>query len=34
MPDFISKFQGRNDLLEYARVNSIPVSSTPKAPWR
>ncbi|KAI0179164.1 argininosuccinate synthase [Hypoxylon sp. FL1284] len=30
---FISKFQGRADLLEYARVNDIPVSSTPKAPW-
>ncbi|KAI2604193.1 argininosuccinate synthase [Hypoxylon fragiforme] len=30
---FINKFQGRADLLEYARVNDIPVSSTPKAPW-
>ncbi|KAL2754439.1 hypothetical protein ACRALDRAFT_1042092 [Sodiomyces alcalophilus JCM 7366] len=30
---FISKFKGRADLLEYARVNDIPVSSTPKAPW-
>uniref|UniRef100_A0A8H7NFL2 Argininosuccinate synthase n=1 Tax=Bionectria ochroleuca TaxID=29856 RepID=A0A8H7NFL2_BIOOC len=30
---FIAKFQGRADLLEYARVNNIPVSSTPKAPW-
>ena len=32
-PVFIEKFKGRNDLLEYARVNNIPVSSTPKAPW-
>jgi len=31
---FISKFRGRADLLEYARINNIPVSSTPKAPWR
>lgn len=30
---FISKFKGRADLLEYARINNIPVSSTPKAPW-
>ncbi|KAK7220619.1 hypothetical protein V2G26_008622 [Clonostachys chloroleuca] len=30
---FIAKFQGRADLFEYARVNNIPVSSTPKAPW-
>ncbi|CAG9945180.1 unnamed protein product [Clonostachys rosea f. rosea IK726] len=33
IPEFIAKFQGRADLLEYARVNNIPVSSTPKAPW-
>ncbi|KFH48117.1 Argininosuccinate synthase-like protein [Hapsidospora chrysogenum ATCC 11550] len=32
-PDFIAKFQGRNDLLAYAKENNIPVSSTPKAPW-
>ncbi|KAI0888147.1 argininosuccinate synthase [Annulohypoxylon maeteangense] len=31
--EFISKFKGRADLLEYARINNIPVSSTPKAPW-
>ncbi|SPO03681.1 probable arginosuccinate synthetase [Cephalotrichum gorgonifer] len=32
-PAFIAKFQGRNDLLAYAKENGIPVSSTPKAPW-
>lgn len=32
-PDFIAKFQGRNDLLAYAKENKIPVSSTTKAPW-
>lgn len=30
---FIAKFQGRADLLAYAKENNIPVSSTPKAPW-
>ncbi|KAF4124230.1 argininosuccinate synthase [Geosmithia morbida] len=30
---FIAKFQGRADLLAYAKENGIPVSSTPKAPW-
>ncbi|KJK73942.1 Argininosuccinate synthase [Metarhizium anisopliae BRIP 53293] len=33
MPEFIEKFQGRNDLLKFAAENNIPVSSTPKAPW-
>lgn len=33
IPEFIKRFQGRNDLLEYAKENDIPVSSTPKAPW-
>ncbi|KAI2617753.1 argininosuccinate synthase [Hypoxylon sp. NC1633] len=33
IPEFIKRFQGRNDLLEYAKQNDIPVSSTPKAPW-
>ncbi|KAK0715611.1 argininosuccinate synthase [Lasiosphaeris hirsuta] len=33
MPEFISKFQGRQDLLKYAADNNIPVSSTPKTPW-
>lgn len=33
IPEFINRFQGRNDLLEYAKKNDIPVSSTPKAPW-
>ncbi|KAK0718059.1 argininosuccinate synthase [Lasiosphaeria miniovina] len=33
MPEFITKFQGRQDLLKYAAEKNIPVSSTPKAPW-
>jgi argininosuccinate synthase len=33
IPEFIKKFQGRNDLLAYAKEQGIPVSSTPKAPW-
>ncbi|KAI1385644.1 argininosuccinate synthase [Hypoxylon trugodes] len=33
MPEFIQRFQGRNDLLKFAAENNIPVSSTPKAPW-
>lgn len=33
MPEFITKFQGRQDLLKYAAENNIPVSSTPKTPW-
>lgn len=33
IPEFITKFQGRNDLLAYAKEQKIPVSSTPKAPW-
>ncbi|KND91097.1 Argininosuccinate synthase [Tolypocladium ophioglossoides CBS 100239] len=32
-PEFIQRFQGRNDLLKFAAENNIPVSSTPKAPW-
>ncbi|KAI0008712.1 argininosuccinate synthase [Xylariaceae sp. FL0662B] len=33
LPEFIQRFQGRNDLLKFAAENNIPVSSTPKAPW-
>lgn len=33
MPEFCERFQGRNDLLEYAKVNNIPVQATSKAPW-
>ncbi|CAJ2509216.1 Uu.00g142420.m01.CDS01 [Anthostomella pinea] len=33
LPEFIEKFQGRQDLLKYASENNIPVSSTPKTPW-
>ncbi|XP_029165087.1 argininosuccinate synthase [Nylanderia fulva] len=31
--EFYTKFQGRSDLLEYARQNGIPISATPKEPW-
>lgn len=33
MPEFCERFQGRGDLLQYAKDNGIPVSATPKAPW-
>jgi argininosuccinate synthase len=33
LPEFCERFQGRNDLLEYAKENSIPVAATLKAPW-
>lgn len=33
LPEFIRKFQGRQDLLQYASENNIPVSVTPKEPW-
>lgn len=32
-PEFYTRFQGRSDLLEYARQNEIPISATPKEPW-
>ncbi|XP_001603273.3 argininosuccinate synthase [Nasonia vitripennis] len=32
-PEFFNRFQGRPDLLEYAKKNKIPVSATPKEPW-
>jgi argininosuccinate synthase len=31
--DFCERFQGRNELLEYAKTNNIPVSATTKSPW-
>lgn len=31
--EFYTRFQGRSDLLEYARQNGIPISATPKEPW-
>lgn len=33
LPEFCDRFQGRNELLEYAKINNIPVSATLKAPW-
>ncbi|KAI0906623.1 argininosuccinate synthase [Ustulina deusta] len=32
-PKFFNRFQGRKDLLDFAKAQNIPVSSTPKAPW-
>ncbi|XP_063699456.1 argininosuccinate synthase [Culicoides brevitarsis] len=31
--EFCDKFQGRTDLLAYAKANNIPVSASPKEPW-
>jgi argininosuccinate synthase len=33
LPEFCERFQGRNELLEYAKMNNIPVSATLKSPW-
>lgn len=33
LPEFCQRFQGRVDLLEYAKKNGIPVSATPSSPW-
>ncbi|KAJ2946579.1 hypothetical protein O0L34_g12632 [Tuta absoluta] len=33
LPEFFERFQGRTDLIEYAKQENIPVSATPKAPW-
>ncbi|XP_041974042.1 argininosuccinate synthase isoform X2 [Aricia agestis] len=33
LPEFFNRFQGRSDLLEYAKLHDIPVAATPKAPW-
>jgi argininosuccinate synthase len=32
-PEFLSEFKGRNDLIEYARANGIPVQATQKKPY-
>uniref|UniRef100_A0A8C4PKB1 argininosuccinate synthase n=1 Tax=Equus asinus asinus TaxID=83772 RepID=A0A8C4PKB1_EQUAS len=34
MPEFYNRFQGRNDLMEYAKQHGIPIPVTPKNPWR
>ncbi|XP_045505886.1 argininosuccinate synthase [Colias croceus] len=33
LPEFFNRFQGRKDLLEFAKQENIPVSATPKEPW-
>ncbi|XP_074871391.1 argininosuccinate synthase [Carettochelys insculpta] len=33
MPEFYTRFRGRNDLMDYAKKNGIPVPVTPKSPW-
>lgn len=33
LPEFFERFQGRSDLIEYAKKENIPVSATPKEPW-
>nr|XP_060464343.1 argininosuccinate synthase isoform X2 [Panthera onca] len=33
MPEFYNRFQGRNDLMEYAKQHGIPIPVTPKNPW-
>lgn len=33
LPEFCNRFQGRVDLLEYAKQHGIPVSATPSTPW-
>lgn len=33
MQEFCEKFQGRNDLLDYAKGHGIPISASPKSPW-
>lgn len=33
MPEFYTRFQGRNDLMEFAQKHGIPVPVTPKSPW-
>ncbi|MDQ1278953.1 MAG: argininosuccinate synthase [Thermoproteota archaeon] len=32
-PEFLSRFKGRDDEIEYAKANGIPVSVTKKDPW-
>ncbi|XP_075987671.1 argininosuccinate synthase [Anticarsia gemmatalis] len=33
LPEFYERFQGRIDLIEFAKQQNIPVSATPKEPW-
>ncbi|XP_061715509.1 argininosuccinate synthase [Cydia pomonella] len=33
LPEFYERFQGRSDLIEFAKKENIPVSATPKEPW-
>uniref|UniRef100_A0A671G5S4 Argininosuccinate synthase n=1 Tax=Rhinolophus ferrumequinum TaxID=59479 RepID=A0A671G5S4_RHIFE len=33
MPEFYNRFQGRSDLMEYAKQHGIPIPVTPKNPW-
>ncbi|XP_058380279.1 argininosuccinate synthase isoform X4 [Diceros bicornis minor] len=33
MPEFYTRFQGRSDLMEYAKQHGIPIPVTPKSPW-
>lgn len=33
LPEFITKFVGRNDLLDYAALKGIPVAQTKSKPW-
>lgn len=33
LPEFYERFEGRNELVEYALANNIPVSATLKSPW-
>ncbi|XP_073941170.1 argininosuccinate synthase [Choristoneura fumiferana] len=33
VPEFFERFQGRSDLIAFAKQENIPVSATPKEPW-
>ncbi|XP_071947870.1 argininosuccinate synthase-like [Antedon mediterranea] len=33
IPEFYNRFQGRNDLFEFAKKKGIPLPVTPKQPW-
>ena len=33
IPEFYERFQGRNDLLDFAAQQGIPVTSTKSKPW-
>ncbi|XP_059047457.1 argininosuccinate synthase [Achroia grisella] len=33
LPEFFERFQGRSDLIEFAKKENIPVTATPKEPW-